>query len=63
MGTQELSNKELLVLIFVQETNLNIQTAGILFDRFQEEYVANDIKMTRADVKRWIIRQGVEIKS
>ena len=60
MRTKELSNEELLTLIIVQETNLDVQTAGILFDRFQEKHASN-LKMTRSDVRIWITQQGVEI--
>jgi hypothetical protein len=55
MRTKELSNTEMLVLIISQETNLDVQTAGILFDRFQEKHASN-LKMTRSDVRIWINR-------
>ncbi len=61
MGTNDLSNTELLVLTIVQETSLSVEKAGVLFERFQEDYELNKAKMTQAAVRRWILRQGVEI--
>jgi hypothetical protein len=63
MSKVELPNTEMLVLIIAQETNLDVQTAGILFDRFQEEHALDDLKMTQSDIRNWLVSQGVEIVS
>jgi hypothetical protein len=63
MRTQEFSNNERLVLLIVQETNLDVEKASVLFDHFERENESNNSKMTQADIRSWLIRKGVEIKS
>ena len=59
MRTQEFSNNERLVLLIVQETNLDVEKASVLFDHFERENESNNSKMTQADIRSWLICQGV----
>jgi hypothetical protein len=63
MRTHKLSSTELLVLTIVQETSLNTQKAGDLFDQFEKEHAPNDRKLTQTDIRKWIVSLGVEILS
>ena len=59
----EFSNSELFIITLLQETCLEVEKAGALFDQFEKEHGSSNRKLIQAEVKSWLIRQGIKLTS